>query len=587
MLGAQTRAAEYHAAKKASARQASREAEEQKLPPPTAPISLSAYTRSAQPSRNKDPEQQQKAFETPSRRRSTPEDGSGSVSESSSVTKPRVMLPTVSNVPSMPRNVLVPGGPPPHFQHSNFAFQADGSFPQHGLHWTHMPMPPAPTYPFEHYDQQYHRQQTLGQIHAPSPFVRNQQNRPVSCMPELNTRSPRPVTPTTLIERFTFGPDDMSPGKYETKLHIRSRLPSDEQTRKERESGWSDEGDSEGPLMNPIRVREPSSDETDISPLKRQIILEGVPDVPPTVRPPLRQRYESEESADASYQQGLLPNPLRRYTDADMTSDGPIATAPWNRSTVDNNAMIVNASSRSQYERYSKMQKFEAVQQVLSKKGKTVLNNPERKVASVNVPASATSIHESGPGPSMTEDEVKSLPCVTEPSLQAPSGLLKHTQATEVISDRPESTEPRLSQTDAELRESFGVMSDDWFNLRPATLQDRKQMQAAFKYVRDKDARIGLRLLQNPTFRNERLKALEWFSNRDSREIQTARQQVDPSAKNHSVHIYADTESRIPGDSRLDNAGGVIHLAGDILAKYKENNMKSSTGPDYYNHRSK
>lgn len=53
MLGAKARAAEYNAAKAASARQASREAEEQNLPPLPAPISLSAFTRTASINRNK------------------------------------------------------------------------------------------------------------------------------------------------------------------------------------------------------------------------------------------------------------------------------------------------------------------------------------------------------------------------------------------------------------------------------------------------------------------------------------------------------------------------------------------------------
>lgn len=53
MLGARARAAEYNAAKAASARQASREAEEQKLPPKPVPISLSAFTKNTQPNRNK------------------------------------------------------------------------------------------------------------------------------------------------------------------------------------------------------------------------------------------------------------------------------------------------------------------------------------------------------------------------------------------------------------------------------------------------------------------------------------------------------------------------------------------------------
>ena len=52
-FGAMARAAEYAAATNAKQRQVSREAEEQKLPPKAAPVSLSAFTRTQQPSRNK------------------------------------------------------------------------------------------------------------------------------------------------------------------------------------------------------------------------------------------------------------------------------------------------------------------------------------------------------------------------------------------------------------------------------------------------------------------------------------------------------------------------------------------------------
>lgn len=53
MLGAKAREAEYNAFKAASARQATRAAEELKLPPRPAPISLSAFTRNIQTNRNK------------------------------------------------------------------------------------------------------------------------------------------------------------------------------------------------------------------------------------------------------------------------------------------------------------------------------------------------------------------------------------------------------------------------------------------------------------------------------------------------------------------------------------------------------
>ena len=54
-LGAQARAAEYAAATAARARQVSREAEDQKLPPKAAPVSLSALAKAQSTSRNKGP----------------------------------------------------------------------------------------------------------------------------------------------------------------------------------------------------------------------------------------------------------------------------------------------------------------------------------------------------------------------------------------------------------------------------------------------------------------------------------------------------------------------------------------------------
>lgn len=53
MLGAKARAAEYNAYRAASARQASREAEEQRLPPENVPVSLTAFSKTTIPNRNK------------------------------------------------------------------------------------------------------------------------------------------------------------------------------------------------------------------------------------------------------------------------------------------------------------------------------------------------------------------------------------------------------------------------------------------------------------------------------------------------------------------------------------------------------
>ncbi len=124
MLGARARAAEYHAFKAATARQASREAEEQKLPPKAAPISLSAFTKNPHLNRNKgtkawiplvledtpestveydseNSEEDAGTLSTPTRQTGGVDPGSASLTKNETPTGPRNLQPVRINLPKL------------------------------------------------------------------------------------------------------------------------------------------------------------------------------------------------------------------------------------------------------------------------------------------------------------------------------------------------------------------------------------------------------------------------------------------------------------------------------------------------------
>ena len=131
MLGARARAAEYHAFKAASARTASREAEEHKLPPKPAPVSLSAYTKTAQLNRNKgnkawkpliledtpeaedDRRDNEDTFSTPTRGKTADRSNSASEGSDMSLAPAQLKFARASNItpnsilPTAPRAMLM------------------------------------------------------------------------------------------------------------------------------------------------------------------------------------------------------------------------------------------------------------------------------------------------------------------------------------------------------------------------------------------------------------------------------------------------------------------------------------------------
>lgn len=638
MLGAQTRAAEYYAAKRASARQASREAEEQKLPPPAAPISLGAYTRSAQPSRNKglkayiplileqtpeaDAEAEQSTFETPTRQPPRSECESASTSDSSSVTRPRVMLPGLHNVPTMPRGMMVIGGPlntvnqarlqnapplqhhvsfppPPHYHHAGFPYQPEFAFQHHEYAYPHFPMLHHQPYSYEPQTQPFRPQHTPSDHQSPL-VAPSRYEKPKSCPIDIQRPPSTPQTPQKHKESFVFGPDDMTPPKQEAKLCFRSRLPSDGKRYRGLSADDYEDSDYDRPLLNPIRFRGSSSDDSELSSHtpSRSIVRRTpvVTSIPRLVQP---LRIDTGMHSDTSQQRGIFPNPLRRYTDTDMSSDSPVTAVPWNKVSFDDEPNSSDATHRGRYERSTKMQKFEAVQQVLIKKGKTVLNNPERKTPARVAPISATPMPrtpvpvapmpaipvsrtpgaESGPGPSVIEDEVKDLSNATK-YLQPPPGLQKpeFPFVPDMISGSPDIATADNLNTGSD--EVFGIVDADWFHVKPVSLQERKDMQSLLRNVRKRDARAFRGSSEEAEISGFRPGAVEWLK-RDPRLFQAARQEIDMIAKQYSVRLHAGSRYEMPLEGEVDLAAGLVRGSGGILASLNENLVKGE-GSDYF-----
>jgi hypothetical protein len=535
MLGARARAAEYSAAKKALARQASHDAEEQKLPaaklnPKTldavplslGPMSLSAFTRSAQSSRNKgsktfvplvfdqasdssaaEPETELGAQQTPSKQQSTPSSlrsSNGPASDCSA--RPRVLMPTTN----LPTSSLPPSGPramlrrelptpdpyqplPPRPQTMPMSYHTPPrmhqplmytesllchSSPSYGLPqvaygWPSMPFPgtPFPSGPMQPHTGFFESPPHLTAHSAPPPGERKPP-RPVEIR---EPESPRPATPGVKVERFIFGPDDLSPSKQESKLVIRAQT-----------LGASDPSPSQGSMKQ-------SHDSISPAPGRNGNHI-GRPT--PIARP-------SSTLSDIS-EQTCLPNPLRQYGDVSTESPSPSPPLLWSTSGDIDSKMLTEGDDEETYDRTTKMQKFVAVQQVLSRQGKTVLNNQER---TKNVPMPHT--------PNLTDlsvDETEKVLPNDQPGHLAYLLLLAHPKAASYERARLDYAlafdpiEGRLDMppvrstlipdvhSDIELRHEFAVGEDRWFDLRPVSLSERRKMRRAFEALYAKDARL-------------------------------------------------------------------------------------------------
>jgi hypothetical protein len=535
MLGAQARAAEYSAAKKALARQASHDAEEQKLPPAKlntktldlvplslGPMSLSAFTRSAQSSRNKGskafvplvfdhtsdsgaagPETESGTQQTPSKQQSTPSSlRSSNGPSSNSSARPRVLMPTTnlpnsSLPPSGPRAMLqreVPTPDPyqpyssrPHTMPASYhtpprmhqpLMYADSllyhSSPSHGLPqiafgWPPMPMPgtPFPFAPIQPHTGYFESPPNLTTHSAPPPG----EKKPARPIEIRAPRSPRPATPGVRVERFIFGPDDLSPSKQESKLAIRA-----------------------GTMIAPERSPTQNSWKQDHNNISPALDRSGNRNSRPTpfARP-------SSTLSDIS-EQTCLPNPLRQYGVISIESPSPNPPLLWSTSSEIDSKMLTEGDDEETYDRTTKMQKFVAVQQVLSRQGKTVLNNQERSknIATPQTP-NLTSLSVDEPQQALPDDQsghLSYLLLLAHPNAASyERARLDYALAFDPMEGRLDMP-PVLSTlipdicSDTGLRHEFAIGEDRWFDLKPVSLSERRKMRRAFEALTAKDARL-------------------------------------------------------------------------------------------------
>ena len=234
----------------------------------------------------------------------------------------------------------------------------------------------------------------------------------------------------------------------------------------------------------------------------------------------------------------------------------------------------------------TKMQKFEAVQHELSKKGKTVLN-------SGNLPsASKPSVVQK---PTIVHKPVPESP----PAIQIPDRQLyvsDSTDTTSIIQDSdrtfapyaPSTTEcpsvaqepnlifqPDLYPTAFTERRpfvpEFDVMTDAWFDLEPPTRLYREKMRRVMQSVVKTQYPV-----HKPVLEKDNTYAQRWQEN-DPRGFQGARREVDMIARMYSEKARGGIEC---GD--IDVPAGMVRGAGAMLANLIENITDGERGRDYF-----
>lgn len=293
MFGAQARAAEYNAAKAATARQqASRDADEQSLPKPTA-VPLGAFITPA--NRNKGvktfrplvlPEEEcldSEAYicaEGEKEHSTSPSPRSGALPRSASLppqNRPysskvealRSRLQTSFQYQDLSSTPAIPIAPRAMLQEEGYGFPPHhGMLPyaphQLGGYQMYIPTPPAPTMPHHSYSGWYFPSQKRARnLYSPAELTPSSTYTPApraptippatvppfrpklfhqqSTEPAMASRNPEvaPKTPSPSNKQeralldgphlYAFGPDDLSPTKYEIKEAYRAKLARESQ----------------------------------------------------------------------------------------------------------------------------------------------------------------------------------------------------------------------------------------------------------------------------------------------------------------------------------------------------------------------
>ncbi|EXJ86399.1 hypothetical protein A1O3_03350 [Capronia epimyces CBS 606.96] len=591
MLGARARAAEYNAFKAASARQASREAEEQRLPPKPVPVSLSAFTKNTQPNRNKGAkayvplvledasEDGKEALggnnDTPStpthQARTVDRDNSAALKVEtplgprnpqpvrvvmpamSAPTAPKAMIAVVERTPGL--MVPTPQRSQPHsitrqsqqavpisVQSSPSTVSGTSGFPGLDLLWPYLPALPPLGYPSMRFFQPT---QYLGDMMAPSDLSPTKQENKLALLSRSygNPSQSFGATP----QQFSGSPD----------MRNRSQMLNNSYA-------------TATPAWNPYQqfggfVHDPSQ-----RPVFQHFNSDGI--VPPNEEP--RRNHPMPTTN--------LPRRLS-YPDTDdsFLNPGPDVDISGKVSTQNIKRKSAGTPEDEPYDRNSKMQNFVAAQQALAKTGKTVLHNPDLhrvKASDLQRPpstaSSTTSEHEFRIG--MKEDNVDPG---SQPSLRPPPGFEMHAVGLP-IADELETYGPSPLDDEA-LRKEFGVDTDDWYQLKPVSKSERLRMNRVMKLCSTAiDADTPKALFQDMRIdrRDKLLNSFQWES-QGNRVVRNVVEQIVED------HIAGRITNNLGCDGAVSHASvdvdmekAAIYAVGDIWANLLSSTEAGTTG---------
>lgn len=588
MLGARARAAEYNAFKAATARQASHEAEEQKLPPKSAPVSLSAFTKNPQQNRNKGnkawkplvlddtPEQESDASDESSCTISTPTRQTGTVNPKSPLLSMnetphgprnpqliRVEMPKFS-IPTAPRAMVESTGRPAFIVNPTPQRLQQHSLIKQSLRDAAISVQSSPSnmpgisgFPYPIY-----------------PWPIYLQGFPVLGHPSI------PAFSTTDHLVNVMVPSDISPTKQENKFALLSKEYADPATGVAFQQFHSSESTNfdTGPMhhqlpyipyanmpriWNPFQQMEPFGEQNEF---QRPSIQHFNPDSVTPAQHGLQSRFRQPARIARRFSYSERDGTSLQAKNVDKAVIRTVQTPPPQPKA---------ASADEPYDRNSKMQSFVAAQQALARTGKTVLHNPDLYRVKPNGPSTPvpteTSTTESERESRGGENEgrlanrpmliLKPPPGLESKELQVRGlGCMENSQA--------------LSQQDEELQNEFRVGTEGWFQLKPVTKSQRIKMNKAMRLCGDTncaDSHAGTSLRTPSTRQNN----LHKWTDQDVGGNKATRALVEQIAKEHLKSRYSTLSSGDGAENdRAANAeieSGAICAIGNIWANLIEN----------------
>ncbi|KIW75548.1 hypothetical protein Z517_10290 [Fonsecaea pedrosoi CBS 271.37] len=599
MLGARARAAEYHAFKAASARQASREAEEHKLPPKPAPVSLSAFTKNPQLNRNKGPkawkpliledtpeddidnfEDDQETISTPTHQRAVNRSSSMSYG-SDTAPVPSKPLPTWfedknqnSTIPTAPKAMLgtFSQTPSPLVNPTPRRIQPH-AIVQHAQQSSHPSVNSSPS-------------NVSGICGFPYPGLTwwfDSQGMPVLGPAAMPTFHPGQYQDNLMV------PDDISPSKQENKLASLSHEHMDPSASlvTPQHHLLPLTGIIRSSIMPPMSFV-PYEDEADPgNHCQTWALPSGSVERP--VMPHVNSDGAVHIDGNISEASSLsMPNAIRCFSypntfNEPPSTQGSVTDQATRRLTQQAIHPVLVLPDDEPYDRKNKMQSFVAAQQALAKTGKTVLHNPDLhrvKASESTSPARSTSDTTTAGGTYHFQTYSPGSVIVRK----APPGFDPRWTFQTIAQSTTEAASPFDGST---LREIFEVGKEEWFELKPVSKDQRMKMSRVMKIcarAQSPDAPQGL-LHVSQTERKENLQNWIRIATRDNKPVTRAQKLFEQVAQEcHASHVSVDRGggkgalSDKMSDVEIESAA--IRSVGDIIANLMESAESSELGVD-------